>query len=88
MWAGFGQKIRKNEWNPANGPIAPSVREMLDYASARKVKLLAYVYPVLAFSQNPAWLTTRGGPLGGPALTQMPEIERAGKTQAADYEPK
>jgi hypothetical protein len=60
LWAGFGQKIRKNEWNPANGPIPPSVREMLDYASARKIKLLAYVYPVLAFSQNPAWLTTRG----------------------------
>ncbi len=62
LWAGFGQKIRKNEWSPAAGPIPASVREMLDYASARKIKLLAYVYPVLAFSQNPAWLTTRGGP--------------------------
>jgi hypothetical protein len=59
LWAGFGQKIRKNEWSPATGAIPPSVREMLDYASARKIKLLAYVYPVLAFSQNPAWLTTR-----------------------------
>jgi hypothetical protein len=62
LWAGFGQQIRKNEWSPKTGAIPPSVREMLDYASARKIKLLAYVYPVLAFSQNPAWLTTRQAP--------------------------
>ena len=62
LWAGFGQKIRKNEWDPRTGPIPASVREMLDYASAREIKLLAYVYPVLAFQQNPAWLTTRGVP--------------------------
>ncbi len=59
LWAGFGQKIRKNEWNPKTGPIPPSVQEMLDYAAAKQVKLLAYVYPVLAFSQNPEWLTAR-----------------------------
>jgi hypothetical protein len=59
LWAGFGQKIRRNEWNPRTGAIPPSVQEMLDHAAARKVKLLAYVYPVLAFSQNPSWLTTR-----------------------------
>jgi hypothetical protein len=59
LWAGFGQKIRKNEWNPKTGPIPPSVQEMLDYAAGKKMKLLAYVYPVLAFSQNPEWLTPR-----------------------------
>lgn len=59
LWAGFGQKIRKNEWNPRTGQIPASVQEMLDYASARQIKLLAYVYPVLAFSQNPSWLTAR-----------------------------
>ena len=59
LWAGFGQKIRKDEWNPKTGPIPPSVQEMLDYAAGKKVKLLAYVYPVLAFSQNPEWLTAR-----------------------------
>lgn len=64
LWAGFGQKIRRNEWDPRTGPIPASVREMLDYASAKNVKLLAYVYPVLAFSQNPSWLTTRGRSLG------------------------
>jgi hypothetical protein len=59
LWAGFGQKIRKNEWSPKTGPIPPSVQEMLDYAAGKKMKLLAYVYPVLAFSQNPEWLTAR-----------------------------
>jgi hypothetical protein len=59
LWAGFGQKIRKNEWSPKTGPIPGSVQEMLDYAATKKIKLLAYVYPVLAFSQNPAWLTAR-----------------------------
>ncbi len=59
LWVGFGQKIRKNEWSPKSGAIPPSVREMLDYASGKNVKLLAYVYPVLAFSQNPSWLTAR-----------------------------
>jgi hypothetical protein len=59
LWAGFGQKIRKDEWNPKTGPVPASVQEMLDYASTKNVRLLAYVYPVLAFSQNPAWLTAR-----------------------------
>jgi hypothetical protein len=59
VWAGFGQKIRKNEWNPRTGPVPSSVQEMLDYASARQIGLLAYVYPVLAFSQDPSWLTAR-----------------------------
>jgi hypothetical protein len=59
LWAGFGQKIRKNEWNPKTGQVPPSVQEMLDYSAGKKMKLLAYVYPVLAFSQNPEWLTAR-----------------------------
>lgn len=59
LWAGFGQKIRRNGWDPRTGAIPSSVQEMLDHAKARRVKLLAYVYPVLAFSQNPAWLTPR-----------------------------
>lgn len=56
LWLGLGQKIRKGEWDPKTSPVPPSVREMVDYASERKLKLLAYVYPVLPFSQNPAWL--------------------------------
>jgi len=50
------KRFRRGEWDPASGPIPASVREMLDYAQAKRVKLVAYVYPVLPFVQNPAWL--------------------------------
>lgn len=56
LWLGMGQKIRRKEWDPRVGAIPPSVQEMLDAARERKLKLLAYVYPVLPFSQNPDWL--------------------------------
>ncbi len=56
LWLGLGQQIRKGEWNPRTSPMPPSVQEMLDYAKAKHLGLLAYVYPVLPFSQNPAWL--------------------------------
>jgi len=56
LWLGLGQKIRRNEWDPRSSPVPPSVKEMLDYARGKRVALLAYVYPVLPFSQNPAWL--------------------------------
>ncbi len=59
LWLGLGQKIRRGEWNPATDAVPVSVQEMLDYAKSKQVSLVAYVYPVLAFSQNPAWLTTR-----------------------------
>jgi hypothetical protein len=59
LWLGLGQKIRRNEWSPARDPVPASVQEMLDYAKSRKVSLVAYVYPVLAFTQNPEWLVTR-----------------------------
>jgi hypothetical protein len=64
LWVGFGQKIRKDEWTPKTGEIPPPVQEMLDYAASKKIRLLAYVYPVLAFSQNPAWLTARANDPG------------------------
>lgn len=56
LWLGLGQKIRRGEWDPASGPIPASAREMVDYARAKHVKLVAYVYPILPFVQNPAWL--------------------------------
>ncbi|HSL23946.1 MAG TPA: hypothetical protein VK886_20600 [Vicinamibacterales bacterium] len=59
LWLGLGQKIRRNEWDPKTGEVPPSVREMLEYARSRRVSLVAYVYPVLAFTQNPEWLVTR-----------------------------
>lgn len=59
-WLGLGEKIRRNEWDPATGAIPADVREMLDYAAAKHLGLLAYVYPILGFTQNPAWLTPNG----------------------------
>ncbi len=56
LWLNLGQKIRKGEWNPKTDPIPPSVAWLLDAARSRGLKLLAYVYPVLPFSQNPDWL--------------------------------
>jgi len=56
LWLGLGQQIRKNQWNPRTSTIPPSVQEMLDHARGKRVGLLAYVYPVLPFSQNPEWL--------------------------------
>jgi hypothetical protein len=61
LWLGLGQKIRRNEWDPATGEIPASVREMLDYAKSRNLGLLAYVYPVLGFEQNRDWLLGAGG---------------------------
>jgi hypothetical protein len=63
LWLGLGQRIRRNEWNPRTDAIPPSVQEMLDAARDRKLKLLAYVYPVLPFAQDTSWLVpARGDP--------------------------
>ena len=56
LWLGLGQQIRKGEWDPATGVMPPSVQALLDYAKGKHVKLVAYVYPVLPFAGNPAWL--------------------------------
>ena len=61
LWLGLGQKIRKNEWNPRTSPVPASLQEMLDYAKSKNLKLLAYVYPVLPFRGNPAWLVSPKG---------------------------
>jgi hypothetical protein len=58
LWLGLGQKIRTNQWDIKTGAIPLSVQEMLDYAQGKNLKLLAYVYPVMPFSQNPEWLVT------------------------------
>jgi hypothetical protein len=56
LWLGLGPKIRRGEFDPAAGAIPPSVKEMLDYAGSRRLKLLAYVYPVMGFTQSREWL--------------------------------
>jgi hypothetical protein len=55
LWFGLGQKIRKGEWIPGKDPIPSSIKEMLNYAKSRNVKLVAYAYPSLGFMQNPEW---------------------------------
>jgi len=61
LWLGLGQKIRKGEWDPRTGVMPPSVQVLLDYANAKHVKLVAYVYPMLPFAGNPAWLVRARG---------------------------
>ena len=56
LWLGLGQKIRKGEWDPKSSPVPASVSEMVSYAGAKQLKLLAYVYPVLPFTHNQSWL--------------------------------
>jgi hypothetical protein len=56
LWLGLGQKIRRGEWDPRTDEVPPSVREMLDAARERGLGLLAYVYPVLPFEGDSAWL--------------------------------
>ena len=58
LWLGLGQKIRAGAWNVKSGEIPPNVREMVDYAKSKDVKLVAYVYPVVPFAQNPEWLVS------------------------------
>jgi len=61
LWLGLGQKIRKGAWDPATGAMPPSVQALLDYAKAKQLKLVAYVYPVLPFAGDAAWLVRAPG---------------------------
>jgi hypothetical protein len=50
LWLGMGEKIRTGAWLPQKGATLPDeVHEMVSYAKAQNVSLLAYVYPVLPF---------------------------------------
>ncbi len=65
LWFGLGQKIRKGEWDPRLDEIPAGLRAMLDYAGSKGLKLMAYVYPSLAFAQNPEWTKWAGTKVGG-----------------------
>jgi hypothetical protein len=56
LWLGLGQQIRRGEWNPRTDAVPSTVAEMVKRAADRKLGLLAYVYPVLPFSQQREWL--------------------------------
>jgi hypothetical protein len=75
LWLGLGQRIRRNDWDPRTSAVPPSVQVMLDAAQQRKLGLLAYVYPVMPFSQDSQWLVPargdakrKAGSLGNRAL--------------------
>ena len=59
LWLGMGQKIRSGEWRAGRDPLPDSFSRS-HYARSRNVKLIAYVYPDLAFSQSRGWLTPDG----------------------------
>lgn len=65
LWLGLGQKIRKGEWDMSKDPLPPSVQEMMDYARQKGVRLMAYVYPTLNWTKDPAWTAWCGGKTGG-----------------------
>ena len=62
LWFGMGQKIRQGLWTPGDA-LPASLIEMLNYFKLRKVKPVAYVYPILAFlagtgknGTSPPWI--------------------------------
>jgi hypothetical protein len=59
-WLSLGQKIADGSWRAGRDPVPDSIQQMLDYARSKNVKLIAYAYPDLAFSQSKAWLTPNG----------------------------
>jgi hypothetical protein len=59
LWLNMGIKIRQNQWDPMKNSLPARTQELMDYAESKNVKLMAYVYPTLAFEQNEAWLTKR-----------------------------
>jgi hypothetical protein len=65
LWFGLGQKIRKGEWDPRRDDVPAGLRAMLDYAASKKLKLMAYAYPSLSFSQRPEWTAWAGQDVGG-----------------------
>lgn len=59
LWMNLGQNIRKEEWIPGRDEIPPDIQEILAYAKAKNVKLLAYAYPSMPFMQDPEWTRWR-----------------------------
>ncbi len=55
LWFTMGQKVRKGEWDPAKDKLPASVKEMVDYAKAKDIRFLAYIYPSLPFMQKKEW---------------------------------
>ncbi len=61
LWFGLGQKIRKGEWDPRTDPCPAGIKDVVDYAAGRGVKLMAYAYPSLGFAQRAEWTAWAAG---------------------------
>lgn len=59
LWLNMGIQIRKNQWDPKTDELPAKTKELIDYARSKNVKLMAYVYPTLAFEHDKDFLTTR-----------------------------
>ncbi|KPK48339.1 MAG: hypothetical protein AMK72_07205 [Planctomycetes bacterium SM23_25] len=55
LWLNMGQKVRKGEWVPGKDALPAAVKQRLDFARERGIRLVAYAYPSLPFMQDPAW---------------------------------
>lgn len=49
-------QIRTGEWAPGRDPVPQEIKDMVAYAASKNVKLMAYVYPCLAFQAIPSAL--------------------------------
>ena len=59
LWLTLGEDIRENRWMP-NDPLPSTVQTFVTMAQRLGVGLNPYIYPILAFQQNPAWLNPDG----------------------------
>jgi hypothetical protein len=59
LWLGLGQKVRSGEWVPGKDSLPADIKQMIDYAAEKGVKLMAYVYPSLPFMQDSSWTAWR-----------------------------
>jgi hypothetical protein len=59
LWLNLGIRIRQDQWDPRRDALPAKTRELVDYAASKNVKLMAYVYPTLAFEHDGNFLTIR-----------------------------
>ena len=59
LWLNQGIDIRSGRWNPKTDTLPARTRALMNYAEHRDVKLMAYVYPTLAFEPVQDVLTKR-----------------------------
>lgn len=72
LWFGMGERLREGAWYPEADPVPSEIQFLIDYAAKRGIKLLAYVYPTLAWEAlTEYWVGT------GPCTTDLgaPQVQ-------------